>query len=196
MIKGSANIGPTTGGGPCTYPMTIAPGANCIAQISFQPAATGAKSAAFRVDSDGGSASVTLSGTGVLPPADVAVSVGATPSPATAGKPLTYTITVRNAGPGAAERVQLTDVVPSSTTFASISAPPDVVCTTPAVGGTGTVSCSVNTSLQAGGTRTITLVVKLLSGGRSAITNSVSASPDSNGANNSATVVTTVYGRK
>jgi uncharacterized repeat protein (TIGR01451 family) len=198
-IAGFANIGTGSNGGPCTLPLTIAVGDYCIAQISFKPTGTGTRSASMKILSDGGTASVTLSGTGVLPPADLAVSVGATPSPAYAGKPLTYTITMRNAGPSAAEGVQLIDVVPSTTTFASISAPADVLCVTPAIGGTGTVTCTMPAALPSNMTRTVTLVVKVLSGGRSTVTNTASVtakSPDPASLNNSATIVTTVYGRK
>lgn len=198
-IAGIANLTTNQGGGPCTYPMAIAPGSNCIAQISFMPSATGTRSASLNIQTDGGTASVPLAGTGVLPPADVAVSVGATPSTATAGKPLTYTMTVRNSGPASAEGVKLLDVVPSTTTFVSITAPPEFVCVTPAVGGTGTVSCTVSGAMASNTTRTVTLVVKVLSGGRNSISNTASVtskSPDPAGMNNSATINTTVYGRR
>ena len=198
IIDGIVWIAPNAGRA-CTYPMIIAPDSSCIAQISFLPTAAGPRVATINVQTDGGSAAVTVVGTGVLPAADVGVSVSATPSPATVGKPLTYTITVRNAGPAAAKGVQLAAIVPSATTFTSISAPPDVVCATPAVGGTGSVSCSINASLEAGGARTITLIVKPLSGGKTSVSNTVSVlsdSPDPNSANNSVAVVTTVRGRK
>jgi hypothetical protein len=74
-----------------------------------------------------------------------------------------------------------------------------VVCTTPAVGGTGSVSCVLNGTLDSGATRTVTLVVNVLSGGRNTVSNTVtltSASPDTQSANNTATNTVTVYGRK
>ena len=139
-----------------------------------------------------------LSGTGAV--SDLAVSMGATPSPAQVGKPLTYTITITNLGPGAASSVSLIDVIPASTTFVSYSAPPAAIsCTTPAVGGTGTLACSTIVPVPSGSSLTVKLVVKPLSGGRGSISNTVNVlgtAPDPMLTNNSATVATSVYGRK
>src|SRR5205823_2700999 len=52
------------------------------------------------------------------PTADVTVSMSG-PSTAVAGNQITYTITVTNPGPSAAQSVQLTDDVPAGTTFVS-----------------------------------------------------------------------------
>jgi uncharacterized repeat protein (TIGR01451 family) len=59
------------------------------------------------------------------------------------GADIVYTITVVNAGPSAAAPVSLIDFLPPATTFVSLSSPGGWLCTTPAVGAGGTVSCSI-----------------------------------------------------
>jgi len=117
-----------------------------------------------------------------------------------AGFPITYTITVTNSGPSAADSVVLSDTVPSNTTFVSFTqnTGPTFACSTPSVGGTGTVSCSV-ASLAAGVTATFTLVVNVnadvVEG--TTITNTASVSSttsDPSQANNSSTVTTLIVG--
>src|SRR5262249_8566124 len=51
------------------------------------------------------------------------VSVVASPSPATVGAPLVYTLNVFNAGPSDAASVTVSDTLPSGVTFQSASAP-------------------------------------------------------------------------
>jgi uncharacterized repeat protein (TIGR01451 family) len=65
------------------------------------------------------------------------------PASATAGSVISYTITVTNAGPNAAINAQLTDPLPAGTTFSSLISPGGWSCTTPAVNGTGTVTCTI-----------------------------------------------------
>jgi uncharacterized repeat protein (TIGR01451 family) len=48
---------------------------------------------------------------------DVSVTKSGSPSPAVLGQSITYTLTVRNNGPGAASAVQLTDIHPASLQF-------------------------------------------------------------------------------
>ena len=186
-------------GSTCSYTASMLPGASCEITLVVTPTGTGLRTGELELVSDGGTVKVAMSVTGVLPPTDVALSIGAAPSLAIVGKPLTYTLTMRNVGPNEAYDVRLADAIPSSTSFASISAPSDVQCTTPTVGGTGTVSCALNGTLASGEVRTVTLVVNVLSGGRTTISNTATlstASPDSQSANNTATVTTTLYGRK
>jgi uncharacterized repeat protein (TIGR01451 family) len=72
------------------------------------------------------------------------------PDPAVVGQPLVYTITIMNLGPGNANNVVLTDVLPATVTFNSASVP----CTQ--VG--NTLTCSLGT-IAAGATRVITITV-------------------------------------
>ncbi len=78
------------------------------------------------------------------------------------GEVASFTITVRNGGPIAAQNVTLTDVIPAETTFESVSqtSGPSFACTQPAQGATGTVSCSI-ASLADGAVATFALAVRV-----------------------------------
>jgi large repetitive protein len=122
------------------------------------------------------------------------VSIGKTgPAAAFIGNPITYTITVGNAGPSDAANVSWTDVLPASTTFVSLvqNTGPAFTCTTGA-----TISCSI-ASLASGATATFALTVTVspsaISGTTISNTASVSTTttdPASN--NNTSTANTTV----
>jgi uncharacterized repeat protein (TIGR01451 family) len=129
----------------------------------------------------------------ITTPTSADLSVTATgPSSVTAGTSASYTITVTNNGPNAAQNVVLTDSLPTGSNFVSI---------TPAAGNPdsfnftqsgGTVTGTVG-SLAAGHTDTFTLVVSapsnLANGANFSDTVSVtSASPDPTSSDNSATV--------
>jgi hypothetical protein len=77
-VPGDYALGLNTCGSP------VAPGASCHLDVSMTPSATGVRNATLHVDSDGGPATVSLSGTGVAPPASGAGGGGATPPPAPA----------------------------------------------------------------------------------------------------------------
>ena len=64
------------------------------------------------------------------------------PATVNAGTDLTYTITFRNHGPNDAPNAILLDAVPAGTTFVSATTQPGFACSLPAVGGTGTITCS------------------------------------------------------
>src|SRR5262249_54282452 len=51
--------------------------------------------------------------------ADLGIAKSASPSPATAGQPLTYTLTITNHGPDAATGVGVADTIPAGVTFVS-----------------------------------------------------------------------------
>jgi uncharacterized repeat protein (TIGR01451 family) len=136
--------------------------------------------------------------TTVTTSADLSVTKTDAPDPVTAGSNLTYTITVTNNGSSNASTVQLTDTVPTGTTFVSLSSPGGWSCSTPAVGGTGTITCSI-ASMPPTGSAAFTLVVATsaaLANG-TIITNTASVSTvttDPNAGNNTATATTTVGG--
>ncbi|HEX3820228.1 MAG TPA: C25 family cysteine peptidase [Candidatus Sulfotelmatobacter sp.] len=127
--------------------------------------------------------------------ADLALSTVATPSPVLAGNDITYTQTVKNNGPAAAAGATFTEVTPTNTTFQSISAPAGWTCTAPAIGATGTITCS-DPSLASGASANILVVVKVPSTvTASSITaaSSVSATTtDPLSSNNSTSIVTSV----
>jgi len=126
--------------------------------------------------------------------ADLQVAKTDSPDPVVAGANITYTITVTNAGPGTAQNVSFSDPVPTGTTFVSFTSPGGWTSSTPAVGGTGTVT-STNPSLAVG-SAVFTLVVQTsaaLANG-TVITNVASASsinPDPNPNDNNSTPTST-----
>ncbi len=133
--------------------------------------------------------------------ADLGVVQAALPDPVTAGTDLTYQVTVNNYGPSdsnTAFNVTLTDTVPANTTFVSHAqaSGPAFTCTTPVMGGVGTITCTVAT-FGAGESAIFTLVVhvsaSLSSGGSVDHTATVSSgTTDPEAANDSSAVSTTV----
>ena len=101
--------------------------------------------------------------------ADVAV--------ATSGGGDTFLVTVSNAGPNDAASVTLTDAVPSGSTFAAWTQTygPQFTCSTPAAGGTGTISCtsSILPGLEG---KTITAGFELALNTAAQVTNTVTVS--------------------
>ena len=89
----------------------------------------------------------------VRSPADLGVSIADSPDPVAAGSNLTYTLTVSNAGPGAASAVVVDDTLHRRVTF--VSATPTQGTCTPA---TGSVSCDLGT-IANGASATVTIVV-------------------------------------
>jgi uncharacterized repeat protein (TIGR01451 family) len=129
--------------------------------------------------------------------ADIAVTKSGAPT-ATAGGTLVYTIGLTNNGPSTATSVTLDDTLPAGTTFVSLlqGSGPLAICTTPAVGGTGTISCSF-ASLPAASSASWTLTVNVDAGlaAGTVLTNTAvgaSAVTDDVPGNNSATATTTV----
>ncbi len=126
-------------------------------------------------------------------PADFSLTKLGAPEPVSAGGSLTYTLTVLNNGPSPGGAT-VTDPLPAGTTFQSVTPPAGWACTTPAVGATGTVSCT-NPAVPAGETGTFTIQVAVspaADGTTLTNTASVAAALDSAPANNSATFVSTV----
>lgn len=126
--------------------------------------------------------------------ADVAVSMTTTPGLYTPNSPLTYTITISNAGPGAAANTSVVDILPAAFTGAawSCSTTGGAICTS-GISGSGNIIGSVNLPIGAQVTYTVTGIVA--TGTTGLITNSVAAvvgSPatDPAGTNNSATTDT------
>lgn len=77
------------------------------------------------------------------------------------GDVFSYTITLRNAGPSDAQSISLVDAQPSNTLFVSLAAPAGYACATPAVGTTGTVTCTVATLPPSTTVDTFTLMVRV-----------------------------------
>ncbi len=121
---------------------------------------------------------------------DVSVSMSASPNPVAPGGMLLFAIHVTNNGTNAATGLSLSDLTPQGTTFTSFTAPSGWTATTPAAGGTGSISAT-SATLAPNATATFSLVVQVNSNlvDQATITNSASVtltSTDSNSANNSA----------
>ncbi|HMC67990.1 MAG TPA: DUF11 domain-containing protein, partial [Mycobacteriales bacterium] len=145
-----------------------------------------------------------ISGNNVLPGgdgsvcaiADLAVTNIVSAPSVQAGNNVTFTQSVTNNGPNAADGVVYMAPIPASSTFVSISVPAGWTCITPAVGGTGVVTCTTPTLANAA-TANFSLVVATFVGTPAGYlmseTNSVSSNtPDSNPLNNKATATTIV----
>jgi uncharacterized repeat protein (TIGR01451 family) len=125
--------------------------------------------------------------------ADVAVAVAATPTQYAAGEPLTYTITVSNAGPANAASTTIVDAFPSAFTGASWTCAASGGASCAASGG-GAVLTDV-ASLPAGASVVYTVDGSVAAGTTATLTNSATAvvgapaiDPDST--NNTASVDT------
>lgn len=118
--------------------------------------------------------------------ADLSVALSDAPDPVRKGGTLTYTIVVRNAGPGASTGVVVSDALPGSVTLLGATTSQGS-CT-----GSTTVQCTLGT-LEAGGTATVTLSTRAGATGTASNTASVSATtPDPSTADNQATVTTKI----
>ena len=117
------------------------------------------------------------------------------PDPVNAGANITYTISVSNAaGSAAATGINLTDGVPTNTTFVSSSGT-GWSCTTPAVGGTGTITCTRAASLAANVFAPALTIVVAVGGGVAAgtvITNTATVSATNDPTPDSASATTGV----
>ena len=131
---------------------------------------------------------------------DLSVTATASPVPTvSAGSNVTYNFTVANAGPAAATTVTVSGTLPTGTTFVGGSAPTGWTCTTPAVGATGTFSCTA-LAYTAGTSSPFSLIVAVPTGtaGGTQISETINVTEtgatDINSANNSATASTVVAG--
>jgi uncharacterized repeat protein (TIGR01451 family) len=163
----------------CSGAGPIAPPGTCTVQVAFAPTMLGPASGTLTITSDGGTKTVALSGTGVAV-ADLGISIGATPNPIKVGKKafLTYTVTLKNAGPNAASGIVISDPLPSFVQFQSLTTPAGLTCTTPAVGASGTLKCNLAT-LNAGSSVQFQFVVLVVASKAMTITNTVTVTSQS-----------------
>ncbi|MGH9715328.1 MAG: C25 family cysteine peptidase [Candidatus Acidiferrales bacterium] len=133
--------------------------------------------------------------------ADLAMTQSEMPNPVATGAEITYTETVtNNSATLSAYGATLVQSTPANSTFASVAAPAGWTCgTIPAVGGTGTITCTANGALNPGATANFTIVVTVNAAASvgSTITNSATVSEDGtdpNLSNNTTTTTTVVSG--
>ncbi|MCC6812384.1 MAG: DUF11 domain-containing protein [Deltaproteobacteria bacterium] len=108
-------------------------------------------------DADGASASEAVT---VTQSADLSVAVTSAPDAPPPGSLVAITITLSNAGPSDANAATIALSLPAGVGFESIAAAPAYLCTTPAVGDPGDISCAIM-SLAAMASDVITIVVRL-----------------------------------
>jgi uncharacterized repeat protein (TIGR01451 family) len=128
----------------------------------------------------------------LTPQADLALTKTASPDPVPPGSPLTYDLTVSNAGPSDAASVTVMDTLPAGVTLVS-SVPGPPTCTLAGA----TLTCVLG-ALAPGANATVTIVVTVNAApGELVNTATVSgAGADPNNANNSASATTAVRGAK
>jgi len=125
---------------------------------TFNAASTERSGAGVNAYTASGSATVTAN-----PRADMKVVKTATPTAVAGGGTITYSLAASNLGPSDATSAALTDPLSSGTTFVSLVPAVGWACVTPAVGATGTVSCT-RALFAAGAADTFTLVVQVPAG--------------------------------
>jgi uncharacterized repeat protein (TIGR01451 family) len=133
---------------------------------------------------------------------DISVASADSPDPVIAGNQLTFTQSVTNNSTIVpAYGVTMTQTTPTGTTFVSMTPPAGWSCTTPGIGGTGTITCTktdpLAPSTSSGNFIFIVATDPALANG-STITQPVSTattSPEPNTANNSTSTTTTVIRR-
>jgi uncharacterized repeat protein (TIGR01451 family) len=107
--------------------------------------------------------------------ADVTITKSTAATTIAPGGTIAYTLTAHNNGPNAATGVAVTDALPASLLFQSLSAAAGFSCSTPAVGTTGTIRCTAAT-LANGATATFTLVTSVASNAAGSIVNNATIS--------------------
>jgi len=177
-------------GGTATYTATGTVSSGAIGTLSNTASVTAPGGV-----TDPDPANNTANDTDVLTPeADLVMGKTDSADPVSPGDPLTYTLTVTNAGPSDATAVAVLDTLPGGVTFVS-SVPGPPICT---IGG-ATLTCGLG-SLASGGNAAVTVDVTVNDPqGPGVLVNAatVSASePDPDPANNSDSESTTVSGAK
>lgn len=98
--------------------------------------------------------STTVQKSGGVSCADLSLAIIDSPDPVAAGGTLTYTLTVRNAGPQSASGIAVTNTLPAEATFVSASGSSWSCSRTNNI-----VTCTRSTSLSVGSSSTITITV-------------------------------------
>ncbi|HXN80849.1 MAG TPA: hypothetical protein VN883_00145, partial [Myxococcales bacterium] len=92
------------------------------------------------------------------------------PQLANAGSNITTSYGVNNSGASIANNVTVDAPLPAQTTFVSLSAPSGAVCTTPAVGAVGTVSCNFG-AMNPSSATSMRIVTQIAAGATGSISN-------------------------
>ena len=95
--------------------------------------------------------------------ADLSITQTDSPDPVSSGSNVTYTFTVTNNGPASASSLQVNGNVPANTTFQGLTPPAGWTCITPAIGGTGSITCT-RPSFSSGASQNFPFIVKVNNG--------------------------------
>jgi uncharacterized repeat protein (TIGR01451 family) len=196
LLSTDAKIGPLANNGGPTETRALLPGSPAIdaassvgAPATDQRGVSRPQGAGFDIGAFELQVAVASADLGVT-------SFTAQPQSVPAGQDLTFSIALKNNGPDSATNALLSVPVPNFTTFVSLSVPTGWTPSTPAQGGTGTVTASL-ASLANGATANFTLVVRVDPGTQGGTTISTTAAvssdtADTNSDNNSLPAQATV----
>jgi uncharacterized repeat protein (TIGR01451 family) len=171
-------------GGTATFTLVTQVAGSATGTIANSAAASSATNDPNGGNSSGSAGAVTVSSG---PSADLGVTKTTSSTGAAPGGTIVYTLTASNNGPDAASSVVVSDTLPASLLFQSITVPAGFTCTTPAIGASGTITCS-GATLANGNVATFTLTTKVAPGAAGSISNSAgisSATSDPVGGNGS-----------
>ena len=184
----------------------LAPGVHTITIQGFVPASTPAGATISNTASVTSATpdptlpnTATASGT-VSTQADLSIAITDSPDPVAPGGNLTYQVVVTNGGPSNGVNPSMSVLLDAVLRFASVTSPAGWTCASPALGASGTVSCSA-AALASGSNAGFTIVasvpVAVFPPGDVVISTSAttsSSTTDPNPANNSASTTTTILG--
>jgi uncharacterized repeat protein (TIGR01451 family) len=160
---------------------TVISGSVTVSSATFDPSAA----------NDTAASSVTVLS------ADLAITQTPSPTSVSPGGTISYTSVVTNNGASSANAPVFKQATPANTTFQSVTPAAGWSCSNPAVGGTGTITCTDAANLANGGTATFVVNVVVNAGVTDGSTisgssNISSTTGDSNAANNTASSSVTV----
>ncbi len=151
-----------------------------------------ASAASTTPDPNANNSNVTVATT-VATSADLTLTFTAGPTPVTPGLAITLNGSAINNGPSDAQNVQIAIVLGPGVQFSSATPSAGGVCTLPAFGGTGTVSCTWAGATAVGGTRGVAVTAYTYNRGSAVASASATSStsdltPDNNAASANITV--------
>ncbi len=187
----------------CTWAGATAPGLDRTATVVVNVAANVANGTLLTVagtvtsattdpaaSNNSGEATTTVNAS-----ADLTITLTDTPDPVIAGTNLTYVATLTNGGTSDAQDATIALPLPAGTTFVSATPSAGTVCTVPAGGANGTVSCTWAGATIPAGTRSVTVVALVAPAqlaNLSATATASSSTTDPTPGNNTATATTVV----
>lgn len=142
LPSGATFVGPATGSGwnfdgaNATHPGTLAVGASASYQFRARVTAAGGTVVNSAAVHAGATPDPIIAnntddvGATVVPGADMEITKSASPTPATGGQPITFTLTALNRGPSVAADVSLTDTMPAGFLITGGTQPAGWTCTT------------------------------------------------------------------